>query len=116
MSDLISRSAVLEILENEFNMAAEEREDADNEKDRAFNAGEINCARRSRRKVKDLPAVDAVPVVHARWIYSGEVDEDGNCEANCSHCGAGDKHRADLKDAVPYCWKCGARMDGEEHA
>ena len=63
--------------------------------------------------LQHAPTIDAVPVVHARWIYTGEMDEDGNCEANCSHCGAGDKHRADLKDAVPYCWKCGARMDGE---
>ena len=63
MSDLISRSAVLEILSNEFDMAAEERAEADNEKDRIFNAGEIHCARRSTRKVNELPAVDAVPVV-----------------------------------------------------
>ena len=60
------------------------------------------------------PALDVAPVVHARWIYSGEMDEDGNVEANCSRCGAGERHRADLKDAVPFCWKCGARMDGEE--
>ena len=65
------------------------------------------------RKIDELPALDVAPVVHARWIYYGEMDEDGNCEANCSHCGAGDKHRADLKNAVPYCWKCGARMDGK---
>ena len=64
-------------------------------------------------EVLTMPTIDTVPVVHARWIYTGEMDEDGNCEANCSRCGAGDKHRADLKDAVPYCWKCGARMDGE---
>ena len=64
-------------------------------------------------EVLTAPTLDAVPVVHARWIYYGEVNEDGNCEANCSACGAGDAHRADLKDAVPFCWKCGARMDGE---
>ena len=64
-------------------------------------------------EVEFAPKVEAVPVVHARWIYYGEVNEDGNCEANCSACGAGDAHRADLKDAVPFCWKCGARMDGE---
>ena len=63
--------------------------------------------------IEALPALDVAPVVHARWIYSGEVDENGNCESNCSHCDAGDAHRPDLKDAVPYCWKCGARMDGE---
>lgn len=70
----------------------------------------------ARLVLEDALTIDAAPVVHARWIYSGEMDEDGNCEANCSHCGAGDKHRADLKDAVPYCWKCGARMDGEADA
>lgn len=61
------------------------------------------------------PAVDAVPVVHARWIKP--VPGDG--EAYCSNC----KH-----DALPcgyylnpalmkyyettYCPWCGARMDG----
>ena len=57
---------------------------------------------------------DAVPVVHARWIYSGDMDLDGNSQGYCSRCGAGDKHRADLKNFVPYCWKCGARMDEKE--
>ena len=66
MTDLISRSAVLEILSNEFDMAAEERAESDNEKDRAFNAGEINCARRSTRKVENLPFIDAIPVVRCK--------------------------------------------------
>ena len=75
MSDLISRSAVLDILSNEFDMAAEERAEADNEKDRAFNAGEIHCARRSTRKVKELPAIDAVPVVRCKdCFYRGRSD------------------------------------------
>ena len=65
--------------------------------------------------INRIAAINVVPVVHARWIYSGCVDADGNCETNCSCCGAGDKHRADLKDAVPFCWKCGARMDGDEN-
>ena len=99
-TDAISRSAVLPALVN-------------------HNEGYLmycdwhDCKAECEAAINSIPALDAVPVVHARWIYSGEMDEDGNCEANCSHCGAGDKHRADLKDAVPYCWKCGARMDGE---
>lgn len=92
MSDLISRSAAMNFLLG-LTPLADKHE----------------CA----RALADLPAVDAMPVVHARWIYSGEMDEDSNCEANCSACGAGDKHRPDLKNAVPYCWNCGARMDGE---
>lgn len=116
MSDLISRSAVLDVINKERRLIEDLRETTFDNEDRAHNTGELGCAIRLARQIKDLPAVDAVPVVHARWIYSGEMDEDGNCEANCSRCGAGDKHRPDLKDAVPYCWKCGARMDGEENA
>jgi hypothetical protein len=101
MTDAISRSAVLE--------AGNVRQVT--EYDEAgyymtYNAVPVGV-------IEALPALDVAPVVHARWIYTGEMDEDGNCEANCSHCGAGDKHRADLKDAVPCCWKCGAQMDGE---
>ena len=107
--DLIRRSAVLKILSDEFDMAAEERAEADNEKDRAFNAGEIHCARRSTRKVKELPAVDAVPVVHARWIPIKLYGEDHAIK--CSAC-----NNCDNPSKVPgrYCWQCGARMDAEE--
>lgn len=100
MSDLISRSAALDILSNEFDMAAEERAEADNEKDRAFNAGEIHCARRSTRKVKELPAVDAVPVVRCgecRWYDSAFY-----CCSKCGVCVNRDFYCAD-----------GARMDAE---
>ena len=46
--DAISRSAVLEKLSLEFDLAAEERADTDDEKEMAFNSGEMNCARRVR--------------------------------------------------------------------
>lgn len=100
MTDLISRSAVLEILNDEFNMAAEERAEADNEKDRAFNAGEINCARRSTRKVKELPAIDAVPVVRCNLCKYYEQDT-----GFCQYWGGGNHWNG-------FC-NCGARMDGE---
>ncbi len=58
------------------------------------------------------PAVDAVEVVHGHWVYSGEPDDDRNIQANCSVCGAGDKHATSMIGHVPYCWKCGAKMDG----
>ena len=89
MTDAISRSALLDFARNHV-------------------GGTVDV-----NDIARFPALDVAPVVHARWIYTGEMDEDDNCEANCSHCGAGDKHRADLKDAVPYCWECGARMDGD---
>ena len=54
----------------------------------SYIVGEINC----------LPSVEAVPVVHGRWI-----DE---C---CSECGQY-VYRGDSRN---YCPNCGAKMDGE---
>ena len=112
MTDLISRSAVLDILSNEFDMASEERAEADNEKDRTFNAGEINCARRSTRKVKELAAVDAVPVVRCKSCMKRRTFE---CpmysETDGSDYGL-DIIINDRTDDDGYC-HCGARMDGE---
>lgn len=105
-TDLISRSAVLEILSNEFDMAAEERAESDNEKDRAFNAGEINCARRSTRKVKELPAIDAVPVVRCKDCKYWKPCQSENRKF-CVAIGYGYMTNPD-----GYC-HMGARMDGE---
>lgn len=68
----------------------------------------------TKRDVEEAPTVDAVPVVHGRWI----VDEmaDGHPVWVCSVCGEEDcyaftwgevKRQDDL-----YCPKCGAQMDG----
>lgn len=48
------------------------------------------------------------------WQYTGDIDEDGNIQAYCSACGAGDKHATSMVGKVPYCWKCGADMTGGE--
>ena len=47
-----------------------------------------------------------------RWISDGELDEDGNGQYHCSVCSAGEKHNPRVD--VPYCWKCGADMRGED--
>ena len=101
-TDLISRSAVLDRLEML-------------RRNYTLKAGYRDAMTDAIGEVRGTPAIDAVPVVHARWIYSGDMDLDGNSQGYCSRCGAGDKHRADLKNLVPYCWKCGARMDGERY-
>lgn len=49
------------------------------------------------------------------WLYYGEVDQDGNVNAHCSVCGAGETHAKSMVGKVPYCWKCGADMRGNEH-
>ena len=56
--------------------------------------------------LKEVPAVDAAPVVHARWR---DIVPFLNSE-ECSRCGYNI-----LSDELetPYCPWCGAKMDGE---
>ena len=61
-------------------------------------------------KIKQTPAADVAPVIYAKWKFVAGPDEDNNLQFMCDNCGAGDVHAADV--TVPYCWKCGARMDG----
>lgn len=66
--------------------------------------GEIEAA------IKAVPATDVTPVIYAKWKFVTGPDEDNNLQFMCDNCGAGDVHAAGV--TVPYCWKCGARMDG----
>lgn len=52
-----------------------------------------------RLAVETTPTVDAVPVVHGKWL-------DGYSLQTCSSC----KYRG--KKSWKYCPNCGARMDG----
>lgn len=54
--------------------------------------------------VEELPAVDAAPVVHGRWIYFNCV---GNGRYRCSEC----FHWVDAGSDRNYCPNCGAKMD-----
>ena len=64
--------------------------------------------------IEDQPTVDAVEVVHGRWILE-QVYKDGTADYKCSIC--------DFDDAFPignftyrnYCSNCGAKMDGDEN-
>ena len=52
-----------------------------------------------------LPAVDAVPVVHGRWVpVEGNIFK----REQCSSCGAGKAYG----EIYHYCPNCGAKMDG----
>lgn len=65
----------------------------------------------AKQKIKNIPAVDVAPVVHANWIY---LDECSNAGVYCSCCHKkvyrGDYANQKLKSK--YCPNCGARMDG----
>lgn len=63
--------------------------------------------------IEDAPTVDAVPVVHGRWIRPHW--KNSNYCYDCSECGGEAMHRDYqwAKDGIyPICPNCGAKMDG----
>ena len=52
------------------------------------------------------PTVDAEPVRHGRWIYTGFM------EVKCSEC----SETFHELESTNYCPNCGAKMDGGEDA
>ena len=65
------------------------------------------------RAVEYLLTNGVVPLVLSEWDYGDEPpepDENGNVQAVCKHCYAGDVHAERNINKVPYCWKCGAKM------
>lgn len=56
-------------------------------------------------RLVEAPAVDAAPVIHAKWIYGR------NTSATCSHCHRTYYDAYDLDNSDRYCRGCGAKMD-----
>ena len=69
-------------------------------------------------KLRDNLIANGVTVrERGRWIYTSTTpDADGNLQAHCSVCGAGETHAATMVGKVYFCWECGADMRGEENA
>ena len=102
MSDLIDRAALLAncyILEADYDDGIEPR--------RAYAI--------SIESVRNAPTVDAVEVVHGRWILLGknEHDYETSVEEKCSLCGRY-VYRYDTELQDNYCPNCGAKMDKED--
>ena len=61
--------------------------------------------------IEAAPTVDAVEVVHGRWIDKGEY-------AVCTECGGRSGTQYDGVEPIPlmtqFCPNCGAKMDGGE--
>lgn len=56
--------------------------------------------------IEDIPSADVAPVRHGRWVTTYRY---GFPIWECSECGT-QTGTANF----PYCYNCGARMDGEE--
>lgn len=111
MDDLISRAAAIAEIEEYI----EEYSDLDEN-------GYHNlkwCAMEEARDVLSmLPAVDAVPVVHARWItYPECLGYDGAYHDEhivCSACHSVWNIIDNDTERFDHCPACGANMDGEQ--
>ena len=102
MNDLISRSALLQAMENKY---AYEVENGFYET--GFASGFVSC----EEVVKNAPTIEAVPVVHAEWILG--LDEYDVEFAECSACKEvfydGENDTFDIHPN--FCPNCGAKMD-----
>ena len=63
--------------------------------------------------IENAPTVDAVEVVHGRWIIDRE-----NLTATCSECGhilrfSDEMQIFLMRDEERFCYYCGAKMDGD---
>ena len=71
----------------------------------------------ARKIMEEAPAVDAVPVVHGRWINYPEClrYESAYCEEDivCSECHSVWNIIDNDADRFDYCPACGAKMDGD---
>lgn len=68
----------------------------------------------ARKIMEEAPAVDAVPVVHARWksVKAGASNYYPFWDSKCSECGY---TTAMTQTGWLYCPHCGAKMDGESN-
>jgi predicted SprT family Zn-dependent metalloprotease len=69
------------------------------------------------RMLRQLPAVDAAPVVHGRWVkMTGMMPPEYHGHYECSNCQwhmKGLRNSWTREEEMYYCPGCGARMDGE---
>jgi len=87
-----------------------------------YECGYDDGLRQGVHRIKHLPTIDAVPVVHGEWLPY-EFCTDGTWD-KCSVCGVAHRTRSKytgyidgkeytIQDRMNYCPNCGAKMDGE---
>ena len=99
--DLIDRNVLKTLFDVRYDTAfIQERTRENKEQWNGYCAG-INWGRNT---IADAPTVDAVEVVHGRWVVENE--ESIRCPNCCFN-------RASIKMPLNYCPYCGAKMDGD---
>ena len=98
MADLISRAAAIKAVEEYLQGL-----DSCISEDKLKLDGYRNGLQVAMYEVNNAPAVDAAPVVHARWRDTGSGQE-------CSAC---NEIQYGYDTGRFYCPNCGAKMDGE---
>ena len=67
--------------------------------------------------IDDAPTIDAMPVVHGRWIkMTGMMPSEYHGHYECSECQwhmKGLRNSWTREEELLYCPNCGAKMDGE---
>lgn len=71
-----------------------------------------DMAVRVLNKIDEANTIDAVPVVHARWVHEQRYGDGGCWVWRCSACRR--EAISPIISALKYCHSCGARMDAKE--
>ncbi|WP_302128787.1 hypothetical protein [Bacteroides congonensis] len=100
MAEYIEREKVIGILNNNIGNSA--IRSAVNGYPEEYFDGWTDAASEAITEVEGIPAADVRPERYGEWLISGECYE-------CSECGGGSNVNTN-----PYCWKCGAKMDGKD--
>ena len=106
---LIDANEIVEVAEHayhEWNLAMAAA-DGQRQINRVFKMQELCKA--VKAVAEAAPTVDAVPVVHGRWIE--DTYSNSTYDADCSVCGEKIKWNGCMCD-FNYCPNCGAKMDG----
>ena len=103
MDDLISRAAAIDYLMTNMGWRDEDGYEVDDADEKRAIITDL---------VNGIPAVDAAPVRHGRWIYENDGTGD---YSHCSECGCRvhGGRISDLSARYKFCPNCGAKMDGE---
>ena len=96
MAELIDRNALLKVLIHRVK----------GNEDNFIVLGTNNTLSLVEEWVRSIPAIDAVPVVHGRWIEHSHLEVGGEC----SVCGWQFQWFENAE--AHYCPHCGAKMDG----